>query len=253
MVTTIMKNLLETYNNNGYFIQTNFFDQEFIESLLKDIEIAKNKKDADIYLDRNGLPRRIERLYDKSENLKLLNLKISEFLEKVFKKSFLIFKDKFNSKPPGGEGYQAHYDGVFKFIDKDNVKKNGWYEYSDYFVNVLVSLDKSDDNNGTLQISNVHKKNFDELLSKTLRDGSPNLDPKFEKSLKFESINLNVGDILIFDNRCPHRSNKNKSNNMRRILYYTYSLSSAGSQYKKYFSDKESSKNVSSKSLIGDA
>ena len=61
----------------------------------------------------------------------------------------------------------------------------------------------------------------------------------------FESINLNVGDILIFDNRCPHRSNKNKSNNMRRILYYTYSLSSAGSQYKKYFSDKESSKNVS--------
>jgi CMP-N-acetylneuraminic acid synthetase len=59
-------------------------------------------------------------------------------------------------------------------------------------------------------------------------------------------------DILIFDNRCPHRSNKNISNNMRRILYYTYSLSSAGSQYKKYFHDKKNSKNAN-KSLTGDA
>ena len=247
-----MKNLLEKYNNNGYFIQKNFFENKFIESLLKDIELAKSKKDTDIYLDRNGLLRRIERLYDKSENLKMLNLKISSFLEEIFKTSFLIFKDKFNAKPPGGEGYQAHYDGVYKFNDENNVKKNGWYEYGESFVNVLVSLDKCDEKNGPLQISNVHKKSFDELLPKTLEDGTPNLKPDFEKKLKFELINLNAGDILIFDNRCPHRSNKNISNNMRRILYYTYSLSSAGSQYKKYFHDKKNSKNAN-KSLTGDA
>ena len=66
-----------------------------------------------------------------------------------------------------------------------------------------------------------HRKSFEDLYSKTLKDGSPNLTNEFESSLKFESINLDAGDILVFDNRCPHRSQKNNSDKSRRILYYT--------------------------------
>ena len=36
---------------------------------------------------------------------------------------------------------------------------------------------------------------------------------------------------------------KNKTNNDRRILYYTYSLKNNGSKYNEYFNDKQKSKN----------
>ena len=155
-----MKKFLNEYNQIGYFIQKNFIDQTFTNSLLKEVEKAKKLQNVDIYSDRGGLPRRIERLYDKGNYLKKLNLKISKLLEQVFSKSFLIFKDKFNYKPPGGEGYKAHFDGIFQFIDENNKVKNGWYEYGDVFVNVLISLDKADESNGTLQISEAIKDNF---------------------------------------------------------------------------------------------
>ena len=251
MVRKNMKNLMNEYNEVGYFIQKIFLE-DFINSLLKDIESAKKLEDVDLYSDRSGLFRRLERLYDKGKNLNQLNIKIIEFLKKTFNKSFLIFKDKFNSKPPGGEGYKAHFDGIFKFFDENNKEKNGWYEYSDIFVNVLVSLDQADDKNGTLQISQAHKKSFNDLYSKTLKDGSPNLTKEFESSLKFKSIKLDAGDILVFDNRCPHRSQKNNSDKSRRILYYTYSPESYGSYYEKYFKDKKNSKNSSNKALTGD-
>ena len=247
-----MNNFLDNYNKEGYFIQKNFFDQKFADALLKEIEEAKKKKNVDVYTDRSGLLRRIERLYETGINLKKLNIQISNLLEQVFKKPFLIFKDKFNYKPPGGEGYKAHFDGIFQFTDEFNKVRNGWYEYGDVFVNVLISLDKADNTNGTLQISKVVKDNFKELYSKTAKDGSPNLSRELVSNLEFKSIELNVGDALVFDNRCPHRSEKNNSNKPRRILYYTYSLKSAGSYYEKYFHDKDKSKNTSNKALTGE-
>ena len=60
---------------------------------------------------------------------------------------------------------------------------------------------------------------------------------------------LNIGDIVIFSNTCPHRSKKNNSEKNRRVLYYTYSLFKNGSKYNKYFEDKEKSKNLS-KALV---
>ena len=59
-----------------------------------------------IYYDRIGHIRRIE-LYDKSANLKQLNKKILNLLKKIFKENFYIFKDKYNAKPPNGEGFYA--------------------------------------------------------------------------------------------------------------------------------------------------
>ena len=44
---------------------------------------------------------------------------------------------------------------------------------------------------------------------------------------------------------------KNKSSKSRMTLYYTYNKLSDGDNYKKYFKDKENSKNKTSKSLSG--
>ena len=80
--------------------------------------------------------------------------------KEIFNFEFTIFKDKFNAKPPGGEGFFAHYDGVFNFKNENNQNKNGWYEYSDCFVNVLIALDPCNIKNGTIEIANSHNKSF---------------------------------------------------------------------------------------------
>ena len=116
----------------------------------------------------------------------------------------------------------------------------------------MLSLDDSNEENGTIEIAKSHKNNFDELLKNTKNNGTPDLLSVVEKNNIFEKINLNAGDLVVFKNTCPHRSGKNVSNSNRRILYYTYLSQEFGSQYENYFKDKKMSKNKSSKSLSGE-
>jgi len=238
--------LKKNFSDNGFFICKDVFKKEFIFKLIDEIN---SSKDTVKYFDNSNNLRRVEKLYDKGDFLKTLNNKISILLETIFEKKFLIFKDKFNAKPPGGEGFYAHYDGIFNFIDPDNKKRKGWYEYGEFFINVLVALDPCNKKNGTLEISKYHKGNFEDLLKNTKNDGTPALSKDIESKLFFDSIMLNIGDIVVFSNTCPHRSKKNNSEVNRRVLYYTYSLSKNGSKYNKYFEDKEKSKNPS-KALV---
>jgi ectoine hydroxylase-related dioxygenase (phytanoyl-CoA dioxygenase family) len=232
----------KNFDNDGYFICKNVFNKDFIHQLINEIKYSKNSIK---YFDNFKNLKRIEKLYDKGNKLKDLNKKISTLLNNVFEEEFLIFKDKFNEKPPGGEGFFAHYDGIFHFINPNNEKKNGWYEYGDFFVNALVALDECNKENGAFEIANIHRGNFDQLIENTKKDGTPALTKETEIKTSFKLINLNVGDMVVFSNTCPHRSKNNDSNKSRRIIYYTYSLSKNGSKYKKYFDDKENSKNTS--------
>ena len=105
--------------------------------------------------------------------------------------------------------------------DVKNENKNGWYEYSDFFVNVLIALDPCDSNNGAIEISNSQKEPFDRLFENTKKNGTPDLLPEIEKKLKFKIINLDAGDAVVFSNTCPHRSRKNRSN-LRVIVNIKY-------------------------------
>ena len=96
-------------------------------------------------------------------------------LKEIFNEDFLIFKDKFNAKPPGGDGFFAHYDGIFNFTDENNSIRNGWYEYDNKFINVLVALDQCNKHNGTLELAKYHKGDFSDLVINTKNDGTPAL------------------------------------------------------------------------------
>ena len=133
----MFNNLKKDYLQKGYFTIKKIFDESTISTLINEIEVAKN---VDKYLDKNGKIRRIEKLFNKGNELTFINNQVLKILRNVFEEDYTIFKDKFNAKPPGGEGFFAHYDGVFMFTDKNNVKKKGWYEYSDTFLNVLISI-----------------------------------------------------------------------------------------------------------------
>ncbi len=242
MNNNIFSKYKEEFDKKGYFILKNFIDKKFIIKIANEINTSKN---TNKYFDNNDVLRRIEKIYDKGENLILLNNKISVLLKEVFKEDFLIFKDKFNTKPPGGEGFFAHYDGIFHFVNSDNQKKRGWYEYGNFFISALIAIDECNKENGTIELAESHKGDFDELLNNTKKDGTPALTNEIESITNFNLINLDVGDIVIFSNTCPHRSKKNYSNKNRRILYYTYTLEKNGSKYDEYFIDKEGSKNKS--------
>lgn len=244
------RSYIKQFDSKGYCIIKNTIDISVINLILKEIDNAKN---IDIYTDTNGNIRRIERLYDKGKNLLDLNLLITDMLDTIFKEKFVIFKDKYNAKPPGGEGFFAHYDGIFIFKDSLNQDRKGWYTYTDFFVNALIALDKCTKDNGTIEISSQHNGSFSDLLKNTKNNGTPDILKDIEDNLDFEPIILNPGDLVLFSNRCPHRSKKNTSGLNRRTLYYTYTKQSAGSFYDQYFTDKKNSSNTSSKSLSGDS
>ena len=103
------------FKKKGYFKLEHFLSNSFIEHLNNDILNAEN---VDRYYDINKNLRRIERLYDKGNNLKILNSKLVNYLSDFFKKNFVIFKDKLNAKPTGGDGFEAHYDGFFILLKK---------------------------------------------------------------------------------------------------------------------------------------
>ena len=243
-----MQNYKEIFRDKGYFILNKVFDENTIKEIYSEIVKAE---DVVKYHDRNGYLRRVEQLYNKGPTLRKVNQKILEKFTEIFGEKFVIFKDKYNAKPPGGEGYFSHYDGIFMWKDKNSKDRKGWYEYTDYFVNALIAIDRCTSENGTIQIAKVHNDSFNDLLKKTRNDGTAYLLPEIENNCQFQEIDLKPGDLVVFSHRCPHRSSKNNSKNARRILYYTYTRLNDGFYYDRYFADKATSKNTD-KSLQGE-
>ncbi len=236
-----IKKLRQSYEKNGHCKIENFFTKEEIKNILEDLE---NIKDGEKYLDEKSVLRRVEQVAYKKETLKNVNNKILAILEKIFGESMVLFKDKYNVKPPRGEGFYAHYDGIFIWKDENGIKRNGWHEYAQEFFNVLIAIDKCDEGNGTLEVANeIHSHlSFDEMLKNTKENGTPQLKEDVENSMEFHKINLNSGDMVLFSNRCPHRSEQNPSDTRyRRILYYTYNKLKDGDNYEQYFKDKKTS------------
>jgi hypothetical protein len=244
-----IENAKRGINEKGYAVLKGVFTSKTINLMISEIDQAS---DVDKYFDRRQNERRIERIFDKGCHLAQVNRDILKMLELIYGFEWKIFKDKFNGKPPGGEGFFAHFDGIFIFTDKDGEKRNGWHTFANQFVNVLVSFDDYTPENGSLEIALKVKGTFKELLEHTKKNGSPDLLSGFEDQCNFEILQLNTGDLVLFDSNCPHRSRANHSQSQRRALYYTYNPSSQGDQYERYFKEKYSSKNVNSKSLGGE-
>ncbi len=237
------KKIKESYDKNGHFKVEGFFSQEEIDQITKDLTELQNE-DSVAYLDENSILRRLEQVAYKRPSLKKANEKILALLNEVVGDEMVLFKDKYNVKPPKGEGFYAHYDGIFIWEDENGNKRNGWHEYAEEFFNVLIAIDKCDAGNGTLEVSNeIHSDmTFDQMLEQTYKNGTPQLKQEVEDEITFYKVDLNPGDIVFFSNRCPHRSEANNSDSRyRRILYYTYNRLSDGDNYKQYFKDKATS------------
>ena len=181
---------------------------------------------------------RAENFYHKHQVLRKCNEDFAELLQNLLHQEMVIFKDKYNFKPPSGEGYFCHYDGIYKF-KCNGIEYDGWYKYAPDFWNISLALDNCTKENGALQVSNIHNLSFNQLYENTVKNGTPKIRKEIVENLDFNLININKGDLFIFNNKCPHKSDINNSNTNRNMLYYTYNSKEFGDNYNKYFSDKK--------------
>ena len=238
-----MKHLSKVLESEGYVTLDKYFSSLELDNI--DIALRKviSSDEAVTYNDRSGNIRRLEKFTFQNEFFANLNEKIKSLLFDVTGTEYNLFKDKINFKPPGGEGFHAHYDGIFEFDDGVNLRK-GWYEYADKFINVLLALDDFTVENGALEIASIHNGSFEVLLQNTKKDGSPDLIDDVISKSEFNPILINKGGVVIFSNLCPHRSNANKTSMPRGSIYFTYNEKKFGNNYEQYFIDKKNTKSA---------
>ena len=138
---------IHQFDKKGFLIKQNFFKKSFIKKISKEIISLKSKdrpKKVDKYFGislkkgRKSILVRIENFYKKSKYLTELidDKSIKEILSKLFRNKATLFKEKINFKPPGCGPDKLHQDS-----------QAGWNKYAKDYINVLLSIEKSTNNN----------------------------------------------------------------------------------------------------------
>lgn len=216
----------------GYLKFQNFFSAKDISRIKLSISKIKKSNNKKIYkyFENNILNIkkqnlfRIEGFYDyKSYLRKIINSdKIHNKIYSLKKKNYILFKEKINFKPSGSRSDKLHQD-----------IQGGWLKYASDFLSVVISVDKSDNENSNL-IFDTSGNNIKYSISKKMEK----LSLKSLKKPKFKKFPLNSGDVIFFNGYIPHKSSKNLSNRSRTQLYITYCNSKNKNIREKYFKDK---------------
>lgn len=247
------KNSIENYTKDGFILIKKVYKKTTINNLKKKILKHSKHNRYNFYYEiikRKKIIRRIEKIYDHlGQSKKILNSKKIKDILKIYEGTRMsLFKDKLNFKYPGSEGFLPHVDGHFYWIDNKKKIKNGWKEYANNFCSIVIPLEKMSKHNGCLQLAkkndlNKIGTNFNEILQ-NIKFKTPNIKKKYLKKFNFFPIEMEIGDICIFNWKCAHYSKKNKSKNSRMIFYITYSSKNKFQNLrKKYYKDKELSAN----------
>ena len=142
----------------------------------------------------------------------------------LFGEPALLFKDKINYKMPGGGGFEAHQD-----------VQAGWSRYADLHITALITIDRSTVANGCLEMAaGIHGRGLIGSEWEPLTES----DVPDEAYVAIEAV---PGDAVFFDSFAPHRSGPNRTDEARRVLYFTYNKLSAGDHLTQYYADKRAS------------
>ena len=71
---------------------------------------------------------------------------ILDTIEQLTGEEFILFKDKINFKKPGGGGFRPHQD-----------KTSKWGQYGSIFLNAMITLTESTEDNGCLEVASNHR------------------------------------------------------------------------------------------------
>jgi len=220
------------YDLNGFIKITNFFSLSEIQILTKlvnDIKKIKPTKGTSMmYLDKinNKLTlTRTENFFNFhiGMNTFLKKKKINKLISFFMNSKPVLFKDKINWKHPGAKGFEPHQDAqVWENLYK-NIRS---------FLSMTISIDKTTEKNGCLEI--VRRQHENGLLGNNKSAIPKHIVNKF----KWEKITTKPGDLILFGAYTPHRSKKNRTSKARKMMYLTYNSIKDGDLRKKYFRDK---------------
>lgn len=169
---------------------------------------------------------RIENFYPYHDGFRALfdDERVMGRLKELFGGPAVLFKDKINFKYPGGGGFKHHQD-----------QAAGWWDYADFFISMLISIDAATPENGCLEIAPGEGKHRE-----LDRQWKPFTEEEIER-MGFRQILTEPGDVIFFDSFVPHGSYPNMSDERRRILYVTYNRAADGDHRAQYYADKRKS------------
>jgi hypothetical protein len=130
-----------------------------------------------------------------------------------------LYKEKVNYKLVGGAGFRPHQDApAYPFISTS--------------VSVMIAVDASTVENGCLEVCDgAHR----ELLP---MDDRGCIVGQWVSTHNWHPVEMEPGDVLIFDALTPHRSGTNASSYDRRALFPTYNAQSEGDLRAAYYEEK---------------
>jgi hypothetical protein len=144
---------------------------------------------------------------------------IVDVLAQLFHEPPVLFKEKINYKHPGGGGFAPHQDASA-------------YRFVDHHISVLVPVDRATEPSGCLWFATGHHSSLLET------DGRGRIVDGVVDQLDWQSVEVEPGDLVLFDSYAPHRSDSNLTDQPRRAFYLTYNAASKGDFRRRYYDDK---------------
>ena len=139
---------------------------------------------------------------------------LKRMVESIYGEPACLFKEKLIFKPPGALGYNLHQD-----IPRT------WAGFPRTFLTVLIPIDRSTQENGCTEIFSGYHHEF---MAPPDRPDLYMLPADSVDPARRVRLVLEPGDVAIFHGLTPHRSDPNRSSEMRRVFYVSYNARSDG-------------------------
>ncbi|KAB8416348.1 hypothetical protein FH972_024868 [Carpinus fangiana] len=221
---------VDFYNEHGYLVLRNMLTHSETSELK---EWAQEVHDMPATQDCPWMPyeeinARGERVLCRTENFAdhhagfnslLRGDRLLAILGQLQGEDMLLFKEKINYKLAGSGGYSPHIDAVAYTHVKD-VKH----------MTILLAVDRSNMENGGLEVVDASHN-----MDIPVRKADNILEPGWVASQKWEPVELEAGEFLIFGSYLAHRSAANTSSQDRKAVYATYNCASEGDLHHDYY------------------
>ena len=135
-------------------------------------------------------------------------------VESIMEEPACLFKEKLIFKPPGAMGYNLHQD-IPRY----------WAGFPRTFLTVLIPIDPAHEANGCTEVFSGYHHDF---MSPPGRPDLYMLPADSVDPSRRVPLVLDPGDVAIFHGLTPHRSDPNRSSEMRRVFYASYNARSDG-------------------------
>jgi ectoine hydroxylase-related dioxygenase (phytanoyl-CoA dioxygenase family) len=151
----------------------------------------------------------------------ITDCRMQQAVSELFGEEAVLFKDKINFKLPGGDGFKEHQD-----------VQAGWDDFADLHITAMVAIDETNEANGSLEmIAGMHTQGVLGEMWAPLTDEDTG-------HAEYVPVHCQPGDAVFFDSYAPHRSEPNRTDKARRVLYITYNKASQGDSREQYYTDK---------------